>query len=316
MTFIIILIIALLTSCTMPEEVRSDVYLISAALDYEGMSVSTLHGAVNDQSSVITQFRYLSEADGRNFHSYQLTQKGESVYMKYETSPLLGDRTELVRNIDVRSIKSELVDIIRNLPSRDNDLVIFYYGGHGLSSKGTSEHGALVLGDLRSAGAMADGDRQLILTPEDLRYELGAVSGNKVIILDSCFSGTGSRDDGIPEAGDIAGAFSLLFSKSRIRNDLIWEINASTADRPSYEKSETDDMKAHGRFTVELLKYLGYRFYADQTEGPGLPSSGVLTVYDAWEYTSNTLSKSTQTPTSGKSERDLILFILQGTFRF
>ncbi|MGN0907806.1 MAG: hypothetical protein ACI4NM_11720 [Bullifex sp.] len=316
MIAIILLILSMLTSCSMSGEVKSDVYLVSVALDYDGMSVSTLHGAVNDQSAVISQISHLASQSGRNFYSYQITQKGDSCYVKYETGPMLGDRTEIIRYIDPVSIKSEAVSILRNLQSRENDLVIFFYGGHGLSSKGTQEHGALVLGDLRSAGASADGDRQLIYILEDLRYDLAQVSGNKVMILDSCFSGTGNRDDGTPDAGDIAAAFSLLFSSERIKNDLIWEISASTAERPSYEKSETDDMKAHGRFTVELLKYLGYSFYPDQTEGPGLPGTGVLTVYDAWKYTHHALSKSTQSPTTGKSDRDLVMFILPGTSRF
>ena len=316
MILIILLVISLLSSCSMPEGVKSDVYLISVALDYEGMGVSPLHGTGNDQSAVISQVSYLSEAEGRNFSSYQFTQKGDSCYLKYETVPLLGDSVQNITKLNRNSIKSSVTELLRTLDTRDSDLIVFYYGGHGLSSKGTQDHGALVLGDIRSAGATADGDRQLIYTLDDLRYDLSFVNGNKVIILDSCFSGSGCRDDETPQAGDIAGAFSLLFSSKETRNDLIWEINASSADRPSYEKSETDDMKAHGRFTVELLKYLGYRFHADQTEGPGLPAKGVLSVYDAWDHTRKNLVKNNQSPTAGRSERDLVLFILQGTYRF
>ena len=81
MLLIILLIIISLTSCSLDTKAsNSNVYLITLALNYEEMNVSTLYGTLNDQNAIISQFEYLSKAEKRNFYSHQFTQQGSNVF--------------------------------------------------------------------------------------------------------------------------------------------------------------------------------------------------------------------------------------------
>lgn len=65
--------------------------------------------------------------------------------------------------------------------ARDTDVCLFYYSGHGLFSDTESELGSLVGTDFN------------LVTLSQLKSALDAHKGSKVVILDSCYSGTAIR---------------------------------------------------------------------------------------------------------------------------
>ena len=116
-------------------------------------------------------------------------------------------------------------------------------------------------------------------------------------------------DDIVDKSTDIKDSYQNLFATYESRNDLVWELSACTADSLAYENEETQDSKAHGKYTKELLEYLGYNFYAEQVEGPGMPYSKQLSVIDAWKYINDKFKRiGKQTPVTSVTERDLVLF--------
>lgn len=312
MLLLLILISILFTSCSLNSSViQSDVYLVSVALDYDKMGVNTLSGTLNDQEAIINQFEFLSKKESRNFYSYQITQKGDKAFYKYYTKQSRGDEIEAIKDISFNNIKAELKNIFKNLRCKDNDLVIFFYAGHGLGSTERERLGSLVLGDISSISVNSNTYKILTYYLDELRYDISQLLGNKVILIDSCHSGAIVKDDNVDKTWDIKSSYENLFTKNIIKNDLVWEISACTPDNLSYESEETDDYKAHGKFSKYLLEYLGYKFYAEQVEGTGIPNSKQLSVIDAWKYIKGKLEKGgRQTPVTGLTERDLLLFTL------
>ena len=310
MLLLIILISILFTSCSLnSSNIQSDVYLVSLALDYDKMGVNTLSGTLNDQEAIIKQIEFLSESEHRNFYSYQITQKGEKVLYKYYTKQSRGDEIEVIKDITSNNIKNEVKSIFNSLRCKDNDLVIFFYAGHGLGSTEKERLGALVLGDISSISVNSNTYKSLTYYLDELRYDISLLLGNKVIFIDSCHSGALAKNDNVDSSWNLASSYKNLFDKKSIKNDLVWEITACTSDSLSYESSETSDLKAHGKYSKLLLEYLGYKFYVDQVEGTGKPSSKQLSVIDAWKYIRDNLKKNgRQTPVTGLTERDLILF--------
>lgn len=167
------------------------------------------------------------------------------------------------------------------------------------------------LGDISSISVNSNTYKILTYYLDELRYDISQLLGNKVILIDSCHSGAIVKDDNVDKTWDIKSSYENLFTKNIIKNDLVWEISACTPDNLSYESEETDDYKAHGKFSKYLLEYLGYKFYAEQVEGTGIPNSKQLSVIDAWKYIKGKLEKGgRQTPVTGLTERDLLLFTL------
>ena len=311
MLLIILLIIISITSCSLDTKAsNSNVYLITLALNYEEMNVSTLYGTLNDQNAIISQFEYLSKAEKRNFYSHQFTQQGSNVFYRYTTTPTRGDAVEIVKELDTRSLKTEIKEVFKKLNTKKDDLVIFFYAGHGLGSTQKEKVGALILGDINTTASGSNEFKNFTYYLDDLRFDFSSITGNKLLIIDSCHSGAIVKDDQINDVFDISNSFSELFSNKKVNNDLTWELTGCTADKLSYESEETDNLKAHGRFAKVLLDYLGYKFYVDQVEGPGLPERKYLSVAEAWSYTKKALEKfGRQTPIIDKTERDLVLFM-------
>ncbi len=310
MLIVLILSIIFLTSCCFsPTNIQSDIYLVSVAFDYDKMGVNTLSGTLNDQEAIINQIDYLAEQSKRNIYSYQITQKGNNILYRYYTKQSRGEEIEVIKDISLNNIKNEIQNIFTTLGSKKNDLVIFFYAGHGLSSSEKERLGALVLGDISALSVDSNSYKSRIYFLEELRYDFSQVTGNKVIFIDSCHSGAIVKNDIVDKSTDIKSSYQNLFTTYESRNDLVWELSACTADSLAYENEETQDSKAHGKYTKELLEYLGYNFYAEQVEGPGMPYSNQLSVIDAWKYINDKFKRiGKQTPVTSVTERDLVLF--------
>ena len=134
------------------------------------------------------------------------------------------------------------------------------------------------------------------------------MKGEKIIILDSCFSGSMVKDDpDITSKGDIKGAFSALFSRGSYGNGSTYILSGARADQESYEDSSRG--RVHGRFTASLLEALGYRFIDAEEERAGMPSEKKISasyLYD--RLTDDRLLLKDQNPVMNEFYMDVILF--------
>ena len=319
----IIALSLLLISCELSQKQdEGKIYLISASLDYRNTSVSPLLCPNEDQRAVIDQFAYLCELMERSFASYALVQDGNDVCEWTMTRPLIGDAIDRRERFELASFKLRLRRLLDRvaLVSDPEDLVIFYYAGHGVRGfDGEKEvrylNGALVLGniDFPEIGDWRTGDlnRRVLYPISELRSDMADIPGKKLLILDSCYSGEIVRDE--LEEKELSRMLSELMRPRRIFMDNIWELTGSRFDEKSYEEMYDDEVY-HGRFTTLLLETLGYR-YGEDSERPGSPSDGLITVYSLYRKIRERMDDRSQTPDTSSSMVDLVIFRHPGSVR-
>ncbi len=313
----------LLLSCELSDgEEKGNIYLVSASLDYRGTSVNALLCPNEDQMAVIDQFAYLSELMGKNFYSYSLTQDGESIYERSVTRSSDGSSTNRKEDFELTNFKLRLKKILHKVSNMTNpeDLVVFYYAGHGINAFSSSDeearylNGAMVLGNITFPDIgdwrIEDSNRKVLYPLPEFRIEMGTIPGRKLIILDSCYSGEIVEDE-INE-DELLPMLQGLMNPRRIYMDNIWELSGSRYDEQSFEEFY-DEGVYHGRFTEALLRKLGYRY--GEEEGPGEPDSGIITVYSLYESISKRVDDRDQTPDTSRSFVDTVIFRHPGSVR-
>lgn len=321
MTLLIILIISMLSSCSMhaPQAERR-VNLITVALDYQGQGVEPLSGTLNDRQALEAQIRFLCESEGTELRSISFVQEGDSWSVR-EIVKRPGEAQSVTRQtLSGDSFKESIVAQLEALSSqrRETDLNIFYYAGHGVDAlEEESEflylRGALVLGKVNlkiKPEWRADSSNLKQLMPVEELHELMAVlPGRNVIIMDSCYSGmVVSSDSAVSELGDISGAFTS-FSLTGGGGREVFELSASRKDELSYESKENTEV-FHGRFSKALVEALGYVFHDENGEYPALPLEQVITLGGVYEKCRKALSSARQTPQSTRAVEDIVLFSL------
>ena len=171
----------------------------------------------------------------------------------------------------------------------ENDVSLFYYSGHGLSSTAPGRRGALV------------GSDGSLITASQLRAALDAIPGRKIVIVDACYSGNllvgrsllGEAEDSYDGAEAFVdafiSAFSLTFRAAANDNTLAGQeyfvITASAEDEKSYEGK-----RGHGFFTYYLLYGAGWEAYYDRqlsTRQADANANGVITIDEAYTYASD-----------------------------
>ena len=300
-----------------PQEKR--IFMLSAGLDYKKTGASILNGTVNDQKAMISQMAYLAAKENTSFHSVAIT--GENGSCSLSTYSKDATETEAVQTscrIGRDELKTVILEELDRLTGRirPSDIFIFYYAGHGIecSDKGKEYlNGALVLDyfdTLPAIGYWHDDSRNLqkIISLPELESALSMMKGEKIIILDSCFSGSMVKDDpAITGTGDIKGAFSSLFSRGSYGNGNTYILSGARADQESYEDSSRG--RVHGCFTASLLEALGYRFIDAEEERAGMPSEKKLTVSYLYDrLTDDRLLVKDQNPVMNEFYIDVILF--------
>ncbi len=321
---LLLLILLILSSCelaTSDKTTKRTVYLVSVGLDYENTNISNLEGTLNDQNAIISEFGYLSKEENSAFLSCKLTQNSTGCTYIEESYPRIGDTYRYKEKI-LGGMKKKLLSVLEMVAERaeKNDLVIFYYAGHGVGVKKEETdiqylNGALVLGDLEFPDI---GDwRKLpqnqseLMDITELRKQLSNIEGQVVIIMDSCYSGTVVRDDTtLAPLNNIGKAFSLIFTSGETTKRRIWEIAAAREDEKSYESSE-NGMLCHGKFTYSILKAMGYNFSDGSYESPGRPENGKISLANLYSAAKSSLEDETQNPDHSQTIRDLILFNLR-----
>lgn len=155
--------------------------------------------------------------------------------------------------------------------SKDEDISLLYYSGHG-----NQEDGSLVGIDLASR-----------VTAEEIRKSLDAIPGRKIVVIDACYSGALigkaiEKDNECNPESDPAEMFVEAFriEKPRLRSTIAssqcFVMVSSKSDEESWEASYG------GIFTDAFVKS---RTLADVNQ------DNIVTLQEAYQYTSDSVQK-------------------------
>ena len=297
---LIFLLMLLIASCN-DDIADTSVYLISVANSYSGSN--TLEATLPDQSAMIAEIAYLADKAGNSYYEYTFTQSGDSLMMDGESYGA-----------------EDVLTFLSSLESSDDDLVIFFYAGHG-GAEDENGKGAVLYFDPVISNTQ--------IYTDDLLEALSEVAGKKWLVLDCCYSGEAvtSSDLFSHMEFSVSNGKTVLSSESGIEaikdafsssagsvegNDDIWVMAACQDTQLSYESGKY----THGFFTAGLVSALGYDL---EEEEAGRSSESKLTFYSVFseavkivdeliseEYGSSV--SSWETPQATLTPVDLILF--------
>lgn len=304
---IILIALIALTSCTL-ETVDKDyrVHFISVACNYVGLGkISTLEGTLNDQRLLNSQLAFLARQAGVTYTSELLSQGVVDVDTgrnsphdgKAWRTRLGPDGSTSVEEVDTARFTEELEAIISEASDSlgEGDILIFHYSGHGMD-----DGGELALPDTDST----DEDEVQALDLATLRSMLELVQCDRLIILDSCFSGNIIQEGDIDPRTDFITALSALFKPTGAQVIHTW----ISAAAHSTEEAFTVDGYAIpiGMHSQALLEALGYDFDAMR---PALPDDRLITMNGILSAASSEHSPfSRQHSLESETTRDLVLF--------
>lgn len=252
--FSALFIILLLSACSNALD-SSRTIVIAVALDYKedafqdkenNLVVNTLSNPPNDLEAFTHQIDILSS--GRDVERHIFLSQGGARRVN-------GKREEWD--------KETILSTISSLEAEENDLVLFFYSGHGMD--GTGE---LVV-------SAKEGKMDKI-SPDELLTALSEVGGKKCVFLDSCYSGAFVEDAGMLADGEVFGedgslikegflfslgpALSLSITSGRLGTDDIWLMSATTDGQLSYDSGTEGlpNQEEYGAFSYFLISSLGY----------------------------------------------------------
>ena len=252
--FSALFIMLLLSSCSNALD-SSRTIVIAVALDYEedafqdkenNLVVNTLSNPPNDLEAFTSQVDIL--ASGREVERHIFLSQGG-------TRRVNGKREEWD--------KEAILSTISSLEAEENDLVLFFYSGHGMD--GTGE---LVV-------SAKEGKMDKI-SPDELLTALSGIGGKKCVFLDSCYSGAFVENAGMLADGEVFGedgslmkegflfslgpALSLSITSGRLGTDDIWLMSATTDGQLSYDSGTEGlpNQEEYGAFSYFLISSLGY----------------------------------------------------------
>lgn len=261
------------------EQPLGDIYAIHVALNYHGTDVNHLEGTLNDAIELQGCLDSLSTRYGRTYHAYPLHQQG-------------GDGS----NYDPPS-KASVIPTKKNILSQiealcplltEQDLTLFSYSGHGLLG------GSLVLApsSLEEPIILENGHvrEEVILSVDELLDALSSLPGKKLLILDSCYSGSFVKEgissvSLIEQASFLREALEVYFS-AELYDPSLFVIAATTAGNTSKEPKFA--AHKHGYFSLALLDGLGWDHEKLQVEKtPPAMKNRSLTVDSLYAYILN-----------------------------
>ena len=149
-------------SCSpFPQDGTAKTVYVSVSLTYEdSQKAIPLPYTDNDARVFRDEMKLLAEASGMAFEAHEFIEEG---------SHLAEKRTKAIYGRD------SLLAYIRGLGPGPDDIIIFYFSGHGILSEGESQ---LAIGP--------DCGREDMLPVRDIREALASLPGRKCMVIDSC----------------------------------------------------------------------------------------------------------------------------------
>ena len=297
LSIIVLVMLLVLSACDLvmslgKESEDYDVYLVSVACNYRNTPpvVGELEGTLNDQMFLSAQLAHLSSLAGVDYRAWLIRDGsvGEDGLNRDDKESHLvrihgSSKTSTVIDQVDRDGIDKVIDEVASLVDGD-DLVVFHYSGHGY--EGT-------------------GDLFLPCTCRGYRYPLDELASrletipcNRLIVLDSCYSGNivdESMDD------DRRG-LENLFTRYEIPASRTWYSAASQDDEESYTDDESYPVP-FGAHSAGILKALGFDIMSLR---PDRPDEDVLTMNMMLDMARTEYRSQHSSSTSGT--RDMVLF--------
>ena len=318
---LLILTIAALTSCEyfiMPQiDMEPKLYMLAIGVGYEHSAINPLSYTKSDMKAITSQMETLLYGK-MDYEILTLSDESDGFVLKrYEPMKEVRlktyDKNKLISKEEFKEIFTEG---FTSTPE-ENDILLFYYAGHG-----DTDTGSLVY--TYRYGNLMDYDT---ISSRDLYDDvLSLFNSRKLVILDSCYSGTfieeGSLASTIFYSGkdaeetfsrfdlfsSIGDSFSSLNSGNSSKPD-IFVITAAGSDQLSYEN--VNGIR-HGLFTYALLAYLDYDLDAEEARYTTKFDQSVISVSDLYNGivdnypVKNYYRKSTTNTTPSKY--DMVIF--------
>ena len=296
LSIIVLVMLLVLSACDLvmslgKESEDYDVYLVSVACNYRNtLGVGELEGTLNDQMFLSAQLAHLSSLAGVDYRAWLIRDGsvGEDGLNRDDKESHLvrihgSSKTSTVIDQVDRDGIDKVIDEVASLVDGD-DLVVFHYSGHGY--KGT-------------------GDLFLPCTCRGYRYPLDELASrletipcNRLIILDSCYSGN-IVDESLD---DDRKGLENLFTRYEIPASRTWYSAASQDDEESYTDDESYPVP-FGAHSAGILKALGFDIMSLR---PDRPDEDVLTMNMMLDMARTEYRSQHSSSTSGT--RDLVLF--------
>ncbi len=257
------MLITTLISCS-PSIEGSRTLLITVTPVYgkSPRGIRPLPNTENDGDRIEEEIRHLAEGSGSVFESWRFVEEDGYLVKRGSSQAYAPDM---------------ILSLIRTLDTDDDDLVIFFFSGHGTASGGRS----YLLAD-------PEYDDDALLAVSDIREAMREIKGTKCILLDACGSGAEADigndifkgevfSDGFLQGTYITEAIKDSFTLSSSAED-IYILAACTEDQEALDSFSTGlpEMEKHGYFTYCLLGAMGYDFYRCT---PGFPPGGTVTFF-------------------------------------
>ena len=296
LSIIVLVMLLVLSACDLmmslgKESEDYDVYLVSVACNYRNtLGAGELEGTLNDQIFLSAQLAHLSSLAGVDYRAWLLRDGsvGEDGLNRDDKESHLvrihgSSKTSTVIDQIDRDGIDKVIDEVASLVDGD-DLLVFHYSGHGY--EGT-------------------GDLFLPCTCRGYRYPLDELASrletipcNRLIVLDSCYSGN-IVDESLD---DDRRGLENLFTRYEIPASRTWYSAASQDDEKSYTDDESYPVP-FGAHSAGILKALGFDIMSLR---PDRPDEDVLTMNMMLDMARTEYRSQHSSSTSGT--RDLVLF--------
>lgn len=296
LSIIVLVMLLVLSACDLvmslgKESEDYDVYLVSVACNYRNTpEAGELEGTLNDQMFLSAQLAHLSSLAGVDYRAWLIRDGsvGEDGLNRDDKESHLvrihgSSKTSTVIDQVDRDAIDKVIDEVASLVDGD-DLVVFHYSGHGY--EGT-------------------GDLFLPCTCRGYRYPLDELASrletipcNRLIVLDSCYSGN-IVDESLD---DDRRGLENLFTRYEIPASRTWYSAASQDDEESYTDDESYPVP-FGAHSAGILKALGFDI---MSLCPARPDEDVLTMNMMLDMARTEYRSQHSSSTSGT--RDLVLF--------
>lgn len=296
LSIIVLVMLLVLSACDLvmslgQESEDYDVYLVSVACNYRNTPVvGELEGTLNDQMFLSAQLAHLSSLAGVDYRAWLIRDGsvGEDGLNRDDKESHLvrihgSSKTSTVIDQVDRDGIDKVIDEVASLVDGD-DLVVFHYSGHGYGGTG---------------------DLFLPCTCRGYRYPLDELASrletipcNRLIILDSCYSGN-IVDESLD---DDRRGLENLFTRYEIPASRTWYSAASQDDEESYTDDESYPVP-FGAHSAGILKALGFDIMSLR---PDRPDEDVLTMNMMLDMARTEYRSQHSSSTSGT--RDLVLF--------
>lgn len=296
LSIIVLVMLLVLSACDLvmslgKESEDYDVYLVSVACNYRNtLGAGELEGTLNDQMFLSAQLAQLSSLAGVDYRAWLIRDGsvGEDGLNRDDKESHLvrihgSSKTSTVIDQVDRDGIDKVIDEVASLVDGD-DLLVFHYSGHGY--EGT-------------------GDLFLPCTCRGYRYPLDELASrletipcNRLIVLDSCYSGN-IVDESLD---DDRRGLENLFTRYEIPASRTWYSAASQDDEESYTDDESYPVP-FGAHSAGILKALGFDIMSLR---PARPDEDVLTMNMMLDMARTEYRSQHSSSTSGT--RDLVLF--------